>query len=230
MSLPHPTTFYNAWHPYRRNLIDPRGDECEFLSVSEGLLLDASQSHGGSIIDEPGRPFAVSHAPCPPRVYLKQRALFESSLAAEIDPLSVEEQYLLLVHEIIHSGQNFSVPAADHACPFQREQVATAKQYMAANYCQGLKLPEIAASADCSVYHLCRIFKKFAGVTVHQFLTQLRLRNALERLLDSDRSILNVALDLGFSSQSHFTSAFRMAFGLSPGELRKTRGQSILNT
>jgi AraC family transcriptional regulator len=71
-----------------------------------------------------------------------------------------------------------------------------------------------------SVFHLCRTFRAVTGQTIHAYRTQLRLRAALERVeYASDLSA--VALDLGFSSHSHFTAAFRRAFGVTPSGVRR---------
>ncbi len=79
-------------------------------------------------------------------------------------------------------------------------------------------LDDVARAVHVSPFHLARIFQQQTGVPVHRYLTQLRLRASLERL-DSDLTV--VALELGFSSHSHFTDAFRREFGRSPSEMRK---------
>lgn len=235
VATPNHVMFYNAHHPYRRHLIDPRGDECEFFSVTATLLEEVMRSFDlTSKSDLMATPFPFSHAPCPAVIYLKQRALFQLLQASpDRDSLFLEEQYMHLLHQLIQSTFTFQSSLLldqNQPCPFQREQVSAATEFIAVNYCRSLKIEEVAGSVDCSVYHFCRIFKKFAGVTVHKFLTQCRLRSSIERLLETERSILDIALDLGFSSQSHFTSSFRKSFGLSPGSFRSTRGQTVLQS
>jgi AraC-like DNA-binding protein len=72
-----------------------------------------------------------------------------------------------------------------------------------------------------SPFHLARIFQQQTGVPVHRYLTQLRLRASLERLADGEEDLTTIALELGFSSHSHFTDAFRREFGQPPSEIRK---------
>jgi AraC-like DNA-binding protein len=60
------------------------------------------------------------------------------------------------------------------------------------------------------------MFPKCFLSSLHAYRTELRLRHALERLLERREHITQIALDLGFSSHSHFTAAFRRAFGLTP--------------
>ena len=57
-------------------------------------------------------------------------------------------------------------------------------------------------------------------MTLHRTLMRLRLRDGLERLLDSDESLSTIAHEVGFSSHSHFTDAFRAEFGCAPSHAR----------
>ena len=82
-------------------------------------------------------------------------------------------------------------------------------------------LDDVARAVHVSPFHLARIFQQQTGVPVHRYLTQLRLRASLERLADGAGDLTAVALELGFSSHSHFTDAFRREFGHSPSEMRK---------
>lgn len=231
VATPNHVMFYNAFHPYHRQLLDPRGDECEFFCPGGELLVDVIRQlqkegllpldHG----DSATALFPVSHTVCGPDIYLKQRSLFRLLDAADpLEPLFVEEQYLSILGSLLVSPHTLAQKALVNdrdRCPYQLEQVAAAKSYIATKYNESLKIEDIATQVECSMFHLCRIFRRFAGMTIHRFLTQCRLRAAIERLLDTDRSLLDISLDLGFSSQSHFTSAFRNSFGISPGQFRK---------
>ena len=56
---------------------------------------------------------------------------------------------------------------------------------------------------------------------MHAYRVQLRLRHALERVAEPAADLASVALDLGFASHSHFTAAFRRAYGRTPGDFRR---------
>jgi AraC-like DNA-binding protein len=62
---------------------------------------------------------------------------------------------------------------------------------------------------------------RHTGTTLAAYRGQLRLRLALERLRDSRSDLTTIAYDLGYSSHSHFTMAFRQAFGTTPSEFRR---------
>jgi AraC-like DNA-binding protein len=84
-----------------------------------------------------------------------------------------------------------------------------------------LTLTRIARALGVSVFHLCRSFRRATGLTLHAYRDQVRLRAALERLEQGERDLTRLALDLGYSSHSHFTAAFRRSFGTSPSRTRK---------
>lgn len=90
-----------------------------------------------------------------------------------------------------------------------------------------LKLPEASISiADMSdeicvsSFHMIRQFKKEMGLTPHQFQIQCRVRKAQKMLL-SDRTIAEVALDTGFCDQSHFVRCFKKIIGMTPASYQK---------
>jgi AraC-like DNA-binding protein len=70
-------------------------------------------------------------------------------------------------------------------------------------------------------FHFARIFQHGTGLPIHRYLTQLRLRASLDRLAEGRGDLTALALDLGFSSHSHFTGLFRKAFGKTPSEFRE---------
>jgi AraC-like DNA-binding protein len=72
-----------------------------------------------------------------------------------------------------------------------------------------------------SPYHLARLFRREVGVPIHQYVNRLRLAAALERLADGVADPTELALDLGYSSHSHFSDYFRRAFGTSPSAFRR---------
>ena len=86
---------------------------------------------------------------------------------------------------------------------------------------QRLTLARIARAMDCSVFHLCRSFRRATGLTLHDYRDEVRLRLALERLEQGERDLTRLALDLGYSSHSHFTAAFHRSFDMPPSTARK---------
>jgi AraC-like DNA-binding protein len=72
-----------------------------------------------------------------------------------------------------------------------------------------------------SPYALARAFRRLTGYTIHAYQLQLRLRGSLDRVIGGGAGLSDIAADQGFASHSHYTAAFRRAFGRTPSELRR---------
>ncbi len=231
VATPNHAMFYNTNHSYRRDLIDPRGDMCEFYAVSPKLLEEVLRSIGAPPPGCPELPFEFSHSLCSSEIYIAQRTLFQTILNDEhLDPFFVEEQFLLLLPKILDQAFRFHDSfrhMKSGSAVKRREQVEAAKDYVSRNFRKPISLISIADYIECSVYHLCRIFKKLTGQTIHHFLLQFRLRTAIELVLEKRTSLTSVALELGFSSHSHFTNSFRQRFNLCPNGLRNSDARAM---
>ncbi len=90
-----------------------------------------------------------------------------------------------------------------------------------------LEVPEVAISIEdmsneicVSSFHMIRQFKKEIGLTPHQFQIQCRIRKAQKMLLN-DKTVVEVALDMGFYDQSHFVRCFKKLVGMTPASYQK---------
>jgi AraC family transcriptional regulator len=89
-----------------------------------------------------------------------------------------------------------------------------------------IALDGAARQAGLSSFHFLRQFANVLGVTPHQYLVRARLRHAARLLVDRERSITDVALDVGFADLSNFVRTFHRAAGMSPSRFRKlARGE-----
>ena len=83
-----------------------------------------------------------------------------------------------------------------------------------------LTLKALAGNLGYSEYYISRKFREISGMPLGVYLRQRRLAFALKALRDTDRGILDIALDHGFSSHEAFTRAFRKSFGITPSAYR----------
>jgi AraC family transcriptional regulator len=99
--------------------------------------------------------------------------------------------------------------------------VNRAKEYIERHWRENLQLDQIAAQVFVSPFHFQRIFKKETGETPKEYLTRIRLEGAVQMIrVDLQKSVYDVGVDCGFSSQSVFARAFRQRYGVSATELR----------
>lgn len=87
----------------------------------------------------------------------------------------------------------------------------------------GITLGELADEVGLSRFHLARAFKASTGMPPHRYMTLRRIEVAKQLLSDSAKSLVDVAIEAGFSSQSHFTDRFREITGLTPLRYRSER-------
>ena len=82
-------------------------------------------------------------------------------------------------------------------------------------------LPAITAGILYDKKYLCRLFKNNMGITMTEYLTNIRLDYALNMLKTTDMSILEISQEVGFSSLSHFNKLFKSRYGIPPSLIRK---------
>jgi len=82
------------------------------------------------------------------------------------------------------------------------------------------RIEKVAAELGVSRFHLSRVFTAETGISPHQYLLRVRMTQALSRLSRGEPHLSRLALDLGFSSHSHFSMAFRRHFGESQAQVR----------
>lgn len=86
-----------------------------------------------------------------------------------------------------------------------------------------LRLEDLAREAALSASHFSRCFRKATGTTPYRYLMRLRVDEAKNLLAETDESVVQVALRVGYSSQSRFAEIFRRCVGMTPSDFRRHR-------
>lgn len=89
-------------------------------------------------------------------------------------------------------------------------------EHIDSNLGRDITLSELAACAELSAARFCHAFRNSTGLSPHRYLIARRIERAKVMLCGKSADITEIALRLGFNSQSHFTAAFRTATGLTP--------------
>ncbi len=82
------------------------------------------------------------------------------------------------------------------------------------------RLGRMAVEAGMSTFHFSRLFKRATGLAPSQYFIRVRMREARRLLRQTERSMIAIALDVGYSSPSHFAQVFRREVGVSPTDYR----------
>ena len=99
-------------------------------------------------------------------------------------------------------------------------RIDRAVELVEADYARTLTLEDLAGAAGLSPFHFARVFRELVGMPPHRWLTAVRLRHAA-RLLAAGESVTRTCYDVGFGSLSHFVTAFRKRFGVSPSQVKR---------
>jgi len=225
--------FFSKGSTYRVSHPADCGDRGVIFAPSLRALNDIIRELDPSIDDRPEWSFPFVTGPCDSGVFWRLHEFARRLEATEPDPLKpprvepiwAEETALQLIADAMEAAfvrhglpRKFRRNAtdADHA-----DRVEAAKSYLARRLGDSITLDDVARAAGASPFHLTRIFHRRTGAPVHRYLIRLRLRSALERLADGASDLTALALELGFSSHSHFTDAFRREFGRAPSDARR---------
>lgn len=101
-------------------------------------------------------------------------------------------------------------------------QLRRVTEYVAARLGENVGLADLAMVAGLSPHHFGDAFKAATGLSPHQFVIERRVERAQELLRDRERTLAQVALAAGFSSQSHLTTNFRRVTGSTPARFRRS--------
>lgn len=85
------------------------------------------------------------------------------------------------------------------------------------------RLDRLAAQAGLSRFHFNRLFKSATGVAPSRYHISLRMDEAKRQLRETKKSVVEIALDVGYATPSHFAQLFRRETGLSPSDYRRQR-------
>jgi len=126
----------------------------------------------------------------------------------------------------IHLARNYAEtvkesPSGSPSLPgFKLQQIST---WLAEHLAEDFNLDRLAAQAGVSKFYFTRLFKNAMGVSPSRYLLTLRMNEARRLLRETKRSVVDIALDVGFANPSHFARFFRRETGLPPSDYRQQR-------
>jgi len=228
--------FFARHSTYRVSHPAECGDRGTTFAPAPRILKDILRVLDPAVEERTGRLFPFVTGPCNAGLFWRHRAFvqrLENVETAQLEPLWADVTALQLIADTIEAAYlrhdiSRSAPSRPATSTSHIELVEAVKTYLASHLHERVMLDEMARAVHSSPFHLARIFQQLTGSPIHRYLTQLRLRVALERLMESADDLTTIALELGFSSHSHFTDAFRNAFGCAPSTMRRqARNQTL---
>ena len=226
---PNSTLLIQPGSPYRMSRhVGARSRGAYFL-VRPDVFGEIAKESAPKFVTERGA-FSEIRGQSSAKSYLLQRLILERAAASpRPEPLEIDELGIALVSSATGSSEWASEKNATSRSPAETlELVERIRIFLVERFAAPLRLDDIASAVGMSPFHLCRVFKRATGFTLHRYQVSLRLRTALDRVADASADLGELAIRLGYSSHSHFTAAFRKEFGASPSEIRRTRPTELL--
>jgi AraC-like DNA-binding protein len=148
-------------------------------------------------------------------LYCKLYAFFES-VFQKSDKMKIETE---LIDAFSYLIKNHSSCTRECKVSFDDDKIILRSlEYICDSLDRQILLDDLAKNSQISKYHFLRIFKKYIGMTPHNYILTQRINRAKDAILHG-KSLSNSAYNAGFSDQSHFTRSFKKVYGYLPKEL-----------
>jgi AraC family transcriptional regulator len=206
--------FFNADEGYRVSHPVLGGDASLSLAICEELLLELAPS---ALLQSRKSAFKSQRLRIDERVQAMVALLGHRLRHNVAEPLDAESLALTLVQRAL----GLRTTHAAGASAGRQRLVDRIKLVIAGDMARRWTLAEIAAEVRGSPVYLTQVFQQVEGIPLYRYQLRLRLARSLNLLSEYD-DLTALGLDLGFSSHSHFSAAFREAYGTSPSEFRQS--------
>jgi AraC family transcriptional regulator len=205
--------FFNRGEGYRVSHPLAGGDASLDLIVSEPLLAELAPRR--LLHDRPAVSFQLQRLRIDPRTQALVASLRHRLRANPAATLEAETRALTLVRRAL-GPRTAHAPGATAG---RRRIVDRTKIALSGDLTRRWTLAELGAEVGHSPVYLTQVFQQVEGVPLYRYQLRLRLARALDLLPQYD-DLTTLGLDLGFSSHSHFTTAFHRVYGQSPSAFR----------
>lgn len=206
--------FFNAGESYCVSHPVAGGDACLSVAIDEPLLRELvprehTREAGALAFKEQRR-----------RIDARAQALVallrHSLIHRSAETLEAET----LTFTLVRRALNERTSQTARSTPGRQKLVNRTKLALSSDVARRWTLAQIAAEVGVSPVYLTQVFQQVEGVPLYRYQLRLRLARALD-LLSGCEDLSALSMDLGFSSHSHFSSAFRQAYGRTPAEFQR---------
>jgi AraC family transcriptional regulator len=101
-------------------------------------------------------------------------------------------------------------------------QLRKVEDYVATHFAEEISIESLAGLVELSASHFAHVFKETTGMTPLQFVTRQRITRAQQLIRETSQSLIQVGLEVGYTSPSHFAQVFRRVVGVTPTEFRSS--------
>ena len=128
----------------------------------------------------------------------------------------------LMAAHIVEKYTKIGTETAAHRGGLPVGQLRKVEDYVAEHLAEEISIEELAGLVELSASHFAHVFKETTGMTPLQFVTRERITRAQQLIRETSRSLIDVGLEVGYTSPSHFAQVFRRVVGVTPTEFRSS--------
>ena len=206
--------FFNAGEEYSISHPVEGGDACLSFALDDELMREIVPAT--RIARGPGIAFREQRVRVDPSVQAIAALLRHGLRSGTMDPLQGETLALSLIRSAVIDGR---LPDRRRSVG-KHKLVDRAKLALMADPGRRWTLTAIGKEVGCSPIYLTQLFQQVEGMPLYRYQLRLRLAKAIQDLEEYD-DLTSLALDLGFSSHSHFSTMFRATYGDNPSAFRR---------
>ena len=206
--------FFNKDQAYQVSHPLAGGDTSLVVSLAEPMIAELAPRNLLATLETPT--FKVQHLRIDARAQALVMLLKHSLRNGSIEPLEAEGLSLTLISRSL-GPRTARAPGSTHA---RRRLVDRVKVLLASDLSRRWTLAGIAAEIRGSPVYLTQAFQQVEGMPLYRYHLHLRLARALD-LIAERQDLSALAQDLGFSSHSHFSAAFKRSYGRTPSDFAK---------
>lgn len=157
---------------------------------------------------------------CTPDLDHLHHLILTLTKSGNTDQLQIDDLVLRLVGRVMTTLDSKADPVPANLKKFHLSTIEKAKNFMLMNFEKNIGLQQLADHCCVSLFHFSRIFKSVMKVTPHQYLSEIRLNHAKILLENTKFPVTQVALQCGYNSVEHFSTAYKQRFKSKPSESR----------
>lgn len=227
--LPPSTTVHN----YRKGF---QPSDCSFYWMHfeanhDITTIEIPDSLQGSSLGDLGRDMIAlpqqAEIPSPERILVLMHHL-QDDVKSEFCRLSLNYMTTTILCELFNQFHQLHDPNAEPEKKTQKQMYHDIIDYVKLNTNQNLKVSHVAEHFGYNEKYLSHLFSKIAGIPLKQFILTNKMEVANFMLTDTNKSIQDIALSLGFSDSHNFAKAYKKICGLTPSEYRNAFSKRLL--
>jgi len=213
IGTPGSAVLFAADRPYRVGFPGAIGDRALVLRFDEILAPDQLDPRGTTL---------GTQGLLPAHAMVLRNLLWRRLKRGAADAFETEAVGLDLLALSLGAMQARDLPHRAATALRWTRALARVEEAVAAQPAEKWSVTRLAAIANLSPFHLCRVFRQIAGISICDYVLHERLALSLDAVVEGNGDLTGIALDAGFASHSHFTARFKSFFGCTPAQLRRS--------